>query len=435
MKPVDLKAMFELKTPALRRIGRAVRADMDAGLRNRRSTLLMLPAFCDAATGREKGRYLALDLGGTNFRVMMVRLAGRGRKPAVLAEAKYKLTHDQITGEGRVLFNAIAGYVKVFLRENGFSGRYGLGYTFSFPVKLLGIDEGILLRWTKGFTARGVVGGKVVALQKAALARRNVASVDIRAVANDTVGTLQARAIRDPGCVMGVILGTGFNICLRLPVSRIRKSIGAYGRSHMIINMEAGGFGRGLPRTAYDRRLDRASKNPGAQRAEKMISGKYLPLLVREIVLDLVKREKLFGGKIPEIFRSPDGFKAHYMDILECGSAARRRELAGLMLGRAFTPAERATLKTVCHVVAQRSARIAAALMSAALSRAVPADGGRGATIAVDGSLFEKYPGYEAMLKKAMGELAGARGRRAALELTKDGSGIGAAIIAAVAGT
>ncbi|OGV68777.1 MAG: hypothetical protein A2283_22700 [Lentisphaerae bacterium RIFOXYA12_FULL_48_11] len=422
---------FEVSVKQMRQIKAAMGKEMDAGLCGGKSSLAMLQAYCDAASGKEKGFYPALDLGGTNFRVMMVKIFGGGRKPKVVAEAKYKLTREQISGAGDVLFGAIAGYLKKFMKENKFTAEYGMGYTFSFPVKLLGIDEGILMRWTKDFSATGVVGKKVVELQRQAMAALGLNNVNVVALANDTVGTLQTQAVVDPNCVMGVILGTGFNICVRVASRRIRKGVGKYHGKCMIINMEAGNFNKALPLTAYDRQLDKESGNRGGQLAEKMISGKYLPQLVRLIVVDLVKKEKLFAGRVPEIFRHKDTFQAFYMDVLESGSEKEVGKLAKQIFGRVLTVEERLVLVLVCHAIARRSARIAAALISGALTRVEKRSKNKVA-VAIDGSLFEKYPGYHRMLEEAISEIEGVKGKGISLKLTKDGSGIGAAVIAAV---
>lgn len=52
--------------------------------------------------------------------------------------------------------------------------RLALGFTFSFPLKQLGLTKGILQRWTKGFSCSGVVGEDVVQGLKEAIARRGV---------------------------------------------------------------------------------------------------------------------------------------------------------------------------------------------------------------------------------------------------------------------
>jgi hexokinase len=425
---------FELPLARLRLIRQAVGAEMDAGLAGRKSSIAMLPAYCDAATGREKGHYLALDLGGTNFRVSMVRLPGAGKPPCVVAEAKYRLTREQISGSGTVLFDAIAGYLGKFLKDNRFTAPCELGYTFSFPVRLLGIAEGILLKWTKDFSAKGVVGRKIVTLQRQALTRKGITNVAITALANDTVGTLQARAVLDPDCAVGVILGTGFNIAIRVPARRIRKDTGDYSGASMIINMEAGGFGKALPRTRFDRQLDRATGNPGHQFAEKMISGKYLPQLVQGVMLEAIRKHRLFGGQAPEVFARQAAFGGQHMDAFIAGSRTGIAAVARDLFGEPLPAAERRALVKVCRIVSRRSARLAAALIVGSLSRA-EFRSARRVTVAVDGSLFEKSPGYARLLKAALRELDGANGRRIRLVLTKDGSGIGAAVIASVAGT
>ncbi|MEI8138830.1 MAG: hypothetical protein WCI03_03070 [bacterium] len=426
-----LEKQFDVKLPCMRSIKKAMIAEMDAGLAGRKSSLAMLQAYCDAASGHEKGLYLALDLGGTNFRVMLVKLAGAGKLPQVVAETKYKLTREHIAGSGDELFGAIAGYLRKFLKDHAFTGEYGLGYTFSFPVKLLGIDEGILMKWTKDFSASGVVGQKVVTLQRQALVRKGVNNVNIVALANDTVGTLQAQAARDPNCGMGVILGTGFNIAVRVASRRIKKGIEGYSGKSMIINMESGNFSKALPLTTYDRQLDRDSGNAKHQLAEKMISGKYLPQLVRLVVLDLIRKEHLFEGQVPAVFADKESFKGFHMDVLEAGSKEELTQLSKELFGRELTPVEHRTLVRVVHIVSRRSARIAAALIVGSLTRVARRSAKR-VTVAVDGSLFEKYPGYSRSLAEAVRELEGKAGKGIQLKLTKDGSGIGAAVIAAV---
>lgn len=426
-----LEKQFEVKLPRMRSIKKAMTSEMDAGLAGRKSSLAMLPAYCDAASGSEKGQYLALDLGGTNFRVMLVKLSGAGKTPRVIAEAKYRLTREQIAGTGDMLFDAIAGHVHKFLKDNAFSGGYVLGYTFSFPVKLLAIDDGILTKWTKDFSASGVVGKKVVELQRQALARKRVTNVKIVALANDTVGTLQAQAALDPNCGMGVILGTGFNIAVRVATRRIKKGLDAYAGKGMIINMECGNFDKALPLTPYDRQLDRESGNAGHQYAEKMISGKYLPQLIRLLVLDLIRKEHLFEGCVPAVFIEKEAFKGFYMDVFEAGSRTAVQELSKELFGRVLMPEEHRTMARVCRMVSRRSARIAAAMIVGSLTR-VERRAAKRVTVAVDGSLFEKYPGYSRRLVEAVRELEGPAGKVISLKLTKDGSGIGAAVMAAV---
>ena len=291
----------------------------------------------------------------------------------------------------------------------------------------------VFLRLFSDFSASGVVGRKIVALQRRALGVKGVGNVKIVALANDTVGTLQAQAALDPNCGVGVILGTGFNIAVRVASRRIRKGVGTYPGRAMIINMEAGNFDKALPLTLLDLRLDRDSGNTRHQLSEKMISGKYLPQLVRLLIQDLVRKERLFDGHIPAVFADKDSFKGMHMDVFEAGSTVEIQKLSQELFGRALTPVERRTLARACRLVSRRSARIAASLIVGALTR-VERRSAKRVTVAVDGSLFEKYPGYSRRLASAIRELDGPAGKGIRLKLTKDGSGIGAAVIAAVAG-
>ncbi|CAI7870920.1 unnamed protein product, partial [Closterium sp. NIES-54] len=63
----------------LLQIAADMKAEMVSGLRSTQgSTLKMLPSYVDRLPdGSEKGVFYALDLGGTNFRVLRVPLLGR----------------------------------------------------------------------------------------------------------------------------------------------------------------------------------------------------------------------------------------------------------------------------------------------------------------------------------------------------------------------
>lgn len=68
-----------------------------------------------------------------------------------------------------------------FLKEHDvYEERLALGFTFSFPLKQLGLTRGILQRWTKGFSCSGVVGEDVVQGLKDAIARRGVSLNEVK---------------------------------------------------------------------------------------------------------------------------------------------------------------------------------------------------------------------------------------------------------------
>ncbi|MDD5255139.1 MAG: 6-phosphogluconolactonase, partial [Candidatus Omnitrophica bacterium] len=431
---LHLRESLEVSASNMQDIVTAFLEEMERGLAGSLSSLRMLPSYTDNPTGKEKGLFLALDLGGTNFRVLMVELKGDGSAPVVTVK-KFKLTQKQITTSGEALFDAVAKHVKSFLKEYGYEGSYELGYTFSFPIEQAAIDQGSLIVWTKGFSASGVEGEDLIELLEQAFQRNGVARVKVVSLDNDTVGTQVARAYLDTLCDIAVILGTGTNACVRLPVSAITKAIGAYTGEFMIINMESGNFNRNLPLTPYDRLLDEDSVNPGRQWQEKMVSGKYLGEVTRLILLDLISRGLLFGGRTSEALTTPYAFDTKHMSVIERDRSSNRWGVRMQMrrLGiEGVTFEEAKALQQICGLISLRAARVAAPTLVATIEKADPGIT-KSHVIAVDGSIYEKYPHFAENIEVAFIDLLGAdKAARISMAITHDGSGIGAAIIAAI---
>lgn len=122
--------------------------------------------------GSEVGEYLALDLGGSNFRVLKIIIKEDGSIEQKVA--KERLTKDKITTTQEVLFDHVADCVAEFIAEHGIKETLPLGYTFSFPVDQKSLTSGFLVRWTKDFDADGAVGKDVVQLLADAFKRKKV---------------------------------------------------------------------------------------------------------------------------------------------------------------------------------------------------------------------------------------------------------------------
>ena len=112
-------------------------------------------------TGSERGRFLALDLGGTNFRVLLICI---GENKEFSMESKiFAIPQDIMLGTGDDLFDHIADCIHQFIDEYELKDKsLPLGFTFSFPCKQQGLAKGILTNWTKGFKCSGVEGQDVV---------------------------------------------------------------------------------------------------------------------------------------------------------------------------------------------------------------------------------------------------------------------------------
>lgn len=123
--------------------------------------------------GTETGKFLALDLGGTNFRVLFIEL--RGGEEFIQKSKIYAIPNSLMIGSGEDLFDYIAECLSDYAHElNIHDDVLPLGFTFSFPVAQRGLTEGVLIKWTKGFNCDGVVNENVVRLLEKAIVKRGV---------------------------------------------------------------------------------------------------------------------------------------------------------------------------------------------------------------------------------------------------------------------
>lgn len=416
---------LEFSMEAARRMIVAFHGGMRRGLAGDGSTLPMLPTYTTRPRGDERGTYLVVDLGGTNLRVMTVHLDGQGGAASTAIQVR-AVPAALLAGPGEKLFAFIADWTVAFVREHRILTDRGLAFTFSFPVAQTSVNTGRLIRWTKGFACPDTVGQDVVALFKKALEKRGLADLPIAALTNDTVGVLMAAAYGDPTCDLGVVLGTGTNACYPEKGIVLSGDRGGFAGEEMIINIEWGKFD-GLDLTPYDRLLDKSSPNPGEQLLEKQVSALYIGELVRLILRDLTARGEILRGRNLRPLEVPLAVKAEFLEAVERGE-----DLFGLLGIAETTERDRRIARRVCRLVARRSARIVGAAVGAVLTW-MDEDLDRCHTVAVDGSLYIGYHRYRLEVLTLLRGLFGRRADRIRIRTLKDASGIGAALVAAVA--
>jgi len=401
----------------------------------------MLPSFVNhLPDGREEGCFIALDLGGTNFRVLLVDMQPNNDDPILMDSQIYRIPKECMTGTGEQLFDHIATCMSDFIIRMGLADKkMHCGFTFSFPCSQHRINSATLISWTKGFCSSGVVGEDVVKLLEQALARRGDINCEIVAVVNDTVGTLMSCAFDDHSCQIGLIAGTGSNACYMEKQSNITKLDEINPDGKMIINMEWGAFGDDgcLDNfvTEYDLLLDQNSIHPGQQRYEKMIAGMYIGELVRYILLDLCKEGIIFTEAAVPILEKQGSVDTQMVSqIVENQPrhfAGIQNILASADLGAIRKDCE--IVHMVCDAVSRRAAYMCAAGISA-VARKIHAnrpDEYLDITCGVDGSVYKKHPTFKQLLRVKTNELVGL-GIHVNFELSHDGSGKGAALVSAV---
>ncbi|NP_001428079.1 hexokinase-1 isoform o [Homo sapiens] len=433
-------AHFHLTKDMLLEVKKRMRAEMELGLRKQthnNAVVKMLPSFVRRTPdGTENGDFLALDLGGTNFRVLLVKIRSGKKRTVEMHNKIYAIPIEIMQGTGEELFDHIVSCISDFLDYMGIKGpRMPLGFTFSFPCQQTSLDAGILITWTKGFKATDCVGHDVVTLLRDAIKRREEFDLDVVAVVNDTVGTMMTCAYEEPTCEVGLIVGTGSNACYMEEMKNVEMVEGDQGQ--MCINMEWGAFGdNGCLddiRTHYDRLVDEYSLNAGKQRYEKMISGMYLGEIVRNILIDFTKKGFLFRGQISETLKTRGIFETKFLSQIESDRLALLQVRAILQqLGLNSTCDDSILVKTVCGVVSRRAAQLCGAGMAAVVDKIRENRGldRLNVTVGVDGTLYKLHPHFSRIMHQTVKELSPKC--NVSFLLSEDGSGKGAALITAV---
>ncbi|OXB53701.1 hypothetical protein ASZ78_003274 [Callipepla squamata] len=446
---------FRLKEEDLRKVMHRMQKEMDRGLKletHEEASVKMLPTYVRSTPeGSEVGDFLSLDLGGTNFRVMLVKV-GEGEEGQWKVKTKhqmYSIPEDAMTGTAEMLFDYISECISDFLDKHQMKHKkLPLGFTFSFPVRHEDIDKGILLNWTKGFKASGAEGNNVVGLLRDAIKRRGVRhspgpsivtvcvpthpicrhhpvptvttrfpiphppslcaspsmcpleqdfEMDVVAMVNDTVATMISCYYEDHRCEVGMIVGTGCNACYMEEMHNVELVEGDEGR--MCVNTEWGAFGASGELDEflleYDRVVDETSLNPGQQLYEKIIGGKYMGEIVRLVLLRLVDENLLFSGQACEKLKTRGAFETRFVSQVESDSGDRK-QIYNILTAFGLLPSgsDCDIVRMVCESVSTRAAQMCSAGLAGVINRMRESRSQETLkiTVGVDGSVYKLHP-------------------------------------------
>jgi hexokinase len=145
------------------------------------------------------------------------------------------------------------------------------------------------------------------------------------AIVNDSNATLLSRAYADSTTRMALILGTGTNAAVHLPVSALAHTkFGQRPQSwhdeakHVLVNTEYSMFGKNiLPTTRWDDYLNLTHIHPDFQPFEHLISGRYLGEIARLIIVEAVQTAGLFSGELPENLKLPYSLDTGILAVFE----------------------------------------------------------------------------------------------------------------------
>lgn len=426
MKFQDVVSEFNATTEMLREVARNFQKDLQIGLKDpKSSSMRMLKSYVGLPEGNEKGEFLALDFGGTNVRVLRYRLEGEGHSEVIrhVAEPLIVAGKYDYVGKGSTqeqMFDFISKLIDDAI-EGDHETKFYLGHTFSFPSAQDDLNNAKLIIWTKEFATAGVEGEVVNDLLLAALKRRGIENVIPVAVINDTVAVLLSAAYKHSDIYVGSIYATGHNTCY------LEQSIHdpkGFGKGGMILNLECGNF-MNLTPNRFDRAFDRKSEKPGEQRFEKMVSGRYMCELFGMAIAELLDEDKHYDN-----LTSVD-MSMIISDVSE--NLEKVSEIVSNKIGHHLEVADLKKIQDLAAAVVIRSARLVAASYVGIIWQRAQGGEIQPQHVAVDGSVYEKMPLVQENINRAFEELLGEDAKKVDTILDNGGSGLGAAIAAAMA--
>ncbi|KAL5614377.1 uncharacterized protein BROUX77_000214 [Berkeleyomyces rouxiae] len=443
-----LEETFVVDRAKLKKITDHFVNELAKGLSVQGGSIPMNPTWVmNMPTGHETGTFLALDMGGTNLRVCQITLTEQKSEFDII-QSKYRMPEELKTGNKEELWEYIADCLMQFVETHHGDvtklDKLALGFTFSYPAEQTHIDHGILQRWTKGFDIAGVEGENVVPMFEAALSRRGV-PIKLSALINDTTGTMIASAYTDPKMKIGCIFGTGCNAAYMDVCGNIPKlaHLNLPADMPMAINCEWGAFDNEhvvLPRTKYDIQIDNDSPRPGQQAFEKMIAGLYLGEILRLLMVDLHENSacKFFKDQDISSLKKPYTLDASFLSAVEEDPYENLQETHDLFQSKLNIKCDKHELELIrraCELIGTRSARLSACGV-AAISKKM---GYKTCHVGADGSVFNKYPHFKERGAQALSEILDWPEKKdpsaedpIEILAAEDGSGVGAALIAAL---
>lgn len=268
-------------------------------------------------------------------------------------------------------------------------------------------------------------------------------------IINDSSATLLSRAYEDPSTRFAVILGTGFNISVHLPVSALAATkFKTYPQAwldeatHVLVNTECSMFGKDVfPTTRWDERLNEAHMRPDFQPFEHMISGRYMGEIVRLIIVEAVRSAGLFSGEIPDKLAEPYTLDTGTIAAMELDNSKHLTHATSLFqsqhpLSKPATYNDIQFVRQVSQLVSHRAAAFLATgihalwVLRTSAEGLTPASAGR-MSIGCNGSVIEKYPFFRELCQSHLDELttaSGAEPKAISLETAVESAIFGAAV-------
>ena len=282
----------------------------------------------------------------------------------------------------------------------------------------------------------------------------NIQNLKIRmsAIINDSSATLLSRAYINTSTRFALILGTGTNAAVHLPIPALGASkFGKRPQSwhdqarHVLVNTEMSMFGRGvLPMTRWDEALNENHTYPDYQPLEYMITGRYLGEILRLVMAEGVETAGLFDGEMPPSLHEPYSLDTALMAVLEADDSHSLSTSSAYFQKHhpsSLSPPSKSDivfLRTVSSFISRRAGAYLATTVHALWllrneAEAAEGEDDRDISIACDGSVINKYPGFKRTCQQFLDDMIEVDGKGGSilLEPAVESAILGAAVAVA----
>ena len=363
-------------------VAQAILSDMRKGLKKEGADEDMIRTFCNPPATSAKGKsVIVIDAGGTNFRSCLVTFDDAGL-PSISEMEKTRMPGVEKELSRKDFFEQIANNLEHLKNK---SDR--IGFCFSYPMEIQEDGDGVLLGFSKEVKAPEVVGSKIGACLKEALASHGWNSIKRITLCNDTVAALLAgAACADEGdkysSNIGFILGTGMN------AAYIQPDCDCCNIKKQIVVCESGKFLK-VNRSDFDVDFDKTTVKPGSFYLEKLCSGAYLGP-VSWFALQAAAKEGLFSEKVNAAV-----LKLEVLTLIEMDKFLHhpydKNCLLGKMISECGNDDDADKIFQILDSIAERSARYSAAILTAcAIQTGEGKNAAKPVCILCDGTTFFK---------------------------------------------
>lgn len=336
-----------------------------------------------------------IDAGGTNLRLARAEFTADGRCHLErIQKTAMPGTRSALSSEE--FYSTLAGLAVA----TGAAERIGL--CFSYTVALERDLDGILHAWCKEVQVPDALGKPVGAslLHATGGVCRHIC------VLNDSVAALLGAHSRDPEVTLGLILGTGINVCYSEQTGQISKLPVDMASESMIISTEVGEFD-GFPKNAFEEAVIRSSDDPDIAPGEKQCAGAYLGDVI-SLAWQAAARAGLIDGTFLRSFTLPE-----ISDYLGNTNPELPEDSGAVEIATAMI---------------HRAAKIAAVLTAGPVLKSCPS--GNTCTLVIEGSQYWKLTGFRECFDRELAALLAPQGIRISVVKSENSCLLGAALAA-----